>query len=500
MTSLTSNLCVTIRASSKSFRLLSLLGSQPVLKMRLFRVSFFLRCAALCAVRDSSPTLHHFAFSSLRSFTYFLGQATSTLGKMNLRLISKDNNSTANPMYQLSNDTEFHFEILRVISLSPFEGADIGEVLVAANQINPGNFESFYTAFNSLAIRVQTVANSINSTKHPISARNALFKAASYYRSADFFLHGNWGDPRIYSLWDKQLAAFDAAMALLPVPGQRINLRAKDGNFTIPAMFFGTGIPGPWPTILMCNGYDGSQEEMFHLIGKAVLERGMNVITFEGPGQPTVRREQNLGFIPQWERVVTPVVDYALTRSEVDSAAIGLMGYSLGGYLAPRAAAFEHRVAAVFAVDGVYDFGQSLQTNFPPQVVAIFKSGNATLFNYIIDKAVADPSTSSALRWAVQQGMWSFDAKTPFEWMTKAQEYSLANLTQDIKAPIFVGDAEDDQFFPGQAKMLAQELGDRAIYHFFKAIDGAGEHASMGVSVLESQVLLDWFQDILCTE
>jgi dienelactone hydrolase len=401
-------------------------------------------------------------------------------------------------MFQLSSDTEFHFEILRVMSLAPYEGADIGEVLVAANQIRPGDFESFYTAFNSLAIRVDKVAKAIDSSKHLISARNALFKAASYYRSADFFLHGNWTDPRIYSLWDKQLAAFNAAIALLPVPGERVNLRAKDGNFTIPAIFFGTGLPGPRPTILMCNGYDGSQEEMYHLIGQVVVQRGMNVITFEGPGQPTVRREQNLGFIPQWERVVTPIVDYALTRLEVDPAAIGLMGYSFGGFLAPRAAAFEHRVAAVFAVDGVYNFGQSLQNDFPAQLIEVFKSGNATLFNSIINEAVADPSTPSALRWSVQQGMWSFNVKTPFEWMTKAQEYNLVGLTQDINVPVFVGDAQDDQFFPGQATILAKELGDRATYHYFKAIDGAGEHCSIGASVLEAQVLLDWLQDILC--
>ena len=400
---------------------------------------------------------------------------------------SRENNSTVNPMFQLNNDTEFHFEILRVMSLAPYEGADIGEVLVAANQIRFGDFESFYTAFNSLATRVHKVARAIDASKHSISARNALFKAASYYRSADFFLHGNWSDPRIYSLWDKQLAAFNAAMALLPVPGERVNLRAKDGNFTIPAIFFGTGLPGPRPTILMCNGYDGSQEEMYHLIGQAVVQRGMNVITFEGPGQPTVRREQNIGFIPQWERVVTPVVDYALTRPEVDPAAIGLMGYSFGGFLAPRAAAFEHRVAAVFAVDGVYNFGQSLQNDFPAQLIELFKSGNSTLFNSIIDKAIADPSTSSAMRWAVQQGMWSFNVKTPFEWMTKAHEYSLVGLTQDINVPVFVGDAQDDQFFPGQAKILAKSLGDRATYHYFKAIDGTGEHCSMGASVLETQ-------------
>ncbi|KAM4065269.1 2,6-dihydropseudooxynicotine hydrolase [Hirsutella rhossiliensis] len=406
-------------------------------------------------------------------------------------------NSSAGAMFQLSSDSDFHFEILRTMSLSPYEGADIGDVLIAANEIKPGDFESYYAAFNKLAVRVHKAAKDIDSRKHPVSARNALFKAASYYRSADFFLHGNWNDPRINSLWAKQLAAFDDAMALLPVPGERINLHAKDDNFTTPAIFFGSGLPGPRPTIIMCNGYDGSQEEMYHMVGQAAIQRGMNVITYEGPGQPTVRREQNLGFIPQWERVVTPVVDYALTRPEVDADGIGLMGYSFGGFLAPRAAAFEDRIAAVFAIDGIYDFGQSIMDSFPTQLIKIFKSGNAPLFNSIIDKAVADPSASTARRWGVQQGMWSFDVKTPFEWMSRAEAYNLTGLTQNIKAPVFVADAQNDQFFPGQGKILADKLGSRATYHYFKTIDGAGEHCSVGASVMGNQVSLDWFEDIL---
>ena len=76
------------------------------------------------------------------------------------------------------------------------------------------------------------------------------------------------------------------------------------------------------------------------------LERGYNCLTFEGPGQGGVIRKQKIPFRHDWERVVTPVVDYALTRSEViDPTCIALMGISMGGYLAARAAAFEHRIA-----------------------------------------------------------------------------------------------------------------------------------------------------------
>lgn len=400
-------------------------------------------------------------------------------------------------MLQLSTDSSFHFEILRVLSGAPYQGSDIGEVLVAANKIVPGDFESYYNAFYDLASRVHNTSQAIDSKKYPVSARNALFREATYYRSADFYLHGNKSDPRINSLWDQQLASFNAAIALLPVPGQRITIPAD--SFEIPAIFYGTGLPGRRPTILMCSGFDGSQEEMYHQVGEAVVQRGMNVITFEGPGQPTVRRQQNLGFIPEWEKVVTPVVDWAVAarREEVDPARIGLWGSSFGGYLAPRAAAFEHRVAAVVAFDGIYSFAAGIDKQFGPDAVALFRSGNQTAFNLAIEAALVSPKASTGTKWGIAQGMWSFDADTPYEWFSRTQQYTLEGVVQNISAPVYVGDAQHDQFFPGQAVALAQALGDRATYRNFLSADGAGEHCSLGASVLSNQVVLDWFEDVV---
>ncbi|TWU71292.1 hypothetical protein ED733_001728 [Metarhizium rileyi] len=399
----------------------------------------------------------------------------------------------------LSSDAEFHYEILRTMAIAPYEGSDISEVLVAAQQVKPGDYESYYSAFYSLAARVDKQAQAIDSSKYPVSARQAFFKAASYYRSADFFLHGNWSDPRINTIWDRALASFNSAMKLMSVPGERITLHAKDDNFTIPAIFFRSGLPGPRPTIIMGNGYDGSQEEMYHVLGQAVLQRGMNVITYEGPGQPTVRRQQNLAFIPEWDKVVTPVVDYALTRHEVDAKSIGLMGYSFGGYLAPRAAAFEHRIAAVLAIDGIYDYGQANLDGLGP-LTTVFKSGNSTLFDYIIKEALANVTTETATRWAVQQGLWSFRVESPFEWMTLTQAYNLSGLTNKIKASVFVASAEDDQYFGHQAKLLADHLGKLATFHSFAASEGAGEHCSVGAAIMENQVVLDWFQGIIARD
>ena len=94
---------------------------------------------------------------------------------------------------------------------------------------------------------------------------------------------------------------------------------------------------------------------MYFLGAAAALERGYNCLTFEGPGQGTVVRKQKLPFRPDWEKVVSSVIDFVVSseRREVDPQRIALVGYSMGGYLAPRAAAFEDRIAACIADDGV---------------------------------------------------------------------------------------------------------------------------------------------------
>lgn len=400
-------------------------------------------------------------------------------------------------MLQLNADPSFHFEILRSMSMTAYEGADVGEVLVAAPRIAPGDFESFYAAFASLADRVYRVARAIEVKRHATSARNMFFKAATYYASADFYLHGDWADERIYSLWDKHLAAFDHALALMPIPGKRINIPSRDGEFVVPAIFFATSLPGRRPTLIIGNGFDGSQEEMYHVIGKAILERGFNVITYEGPGQPSVRRKQNIGFIAEWERVVSPVIDWAVRQPEIEPGAIGLLGYSLGGYLAPRAAAFDRRIKAVLAIDGVTDYGRRALTSYPSHVQDLYHEGKQHEFDRAVREFFGQKNVSTASRWAYEHGKFSFNTQSPFELVSKRRAMNLTGLYGKIQVPVFVGDVDRETSFPGQAKALADALGVRATYRLFTSEEGAGAHCSLGGTVLLNQVALDWFEDIL---
>ena len=92
-------------------------------------------------------------------------------------------------------------------------------------------------------------------------------------------------------------------MALMkPVAGERFTVKAHSpniGDFEAIGIFYKASTDNePRPTILIGNGYDGSQEESYHSVARDVLARGLNAVTYEGPGQPTVRRKQDLGFIP----------------------------------------------------------------------------------------------------------------------------------------------------------------------------------------------------------
>lgn len=238
---------------------------------------------------------------------------------------------------------------------------------------------------------------------------------------------------------------------------------------------------------------------MYHAFGQAALNRGINVLTFEGPEQPTVRREQDLGFIPDWEKVVEPVLNYVSTLPTVNQDAIGLLGYSFGRYLAPRATAkLPGRLAAVMAIDGLMDFGASVLQGFSNETLALYQRGDKGKFDKLILGAIAEPGLlPTSARWAIQQGLWSFNSRTPFEWVAKTQQYNLSGLTENIDTPIFIGDAPNDSFFPGQAKALAESIGERATYHQYRTVDGAGLHCSGGASVLQNQVVLDWFEELI---
>lgn len=399
-------------------------------------------------------------------------------------------------MYPLSKDPEFAFILEEQLSLSNGGGANTGEVLRAAARIIPGSFESFYNEFFYLAEHIHAMAENAYHSGFLVSAREAYFRAATYYRAADFFLHGNWNDSRIYTLWDSATADFDRGISLLSVPGQRYNISGP--GFSIPVIFYkANDCNDSLPTVLAGSGYDGSQEALYHAIGTRILERGYNFVTYEGPGQPTVRRQQNLGFIPNWWDAVTPVVDFLAARSDVDMNRLALEGLSFGGTLAPLAASREKRFAAVLAIDGLVNLGEYTISQFPSGLVELFNSGNKTAFDEIFDSLQSNASTSTELRWGIDQGEWSFDTHSAFDWITRLKAINLTQEAVDaIDCPIFIGKGQNDALTGPEPERMKALAGSKGYFHYFPTDLGEGEHCQIGAEGALAMASMDWLESV----
>ena len=150
------------------------------------------------------------------------------------------------------------------------------------------------------------------------------------------------------------------------------------------------------PLLLVHSGFDGTAEEIYFEVALFAVKRGYNVLIFEGPGQGGVIRVQRVPFRPNWETVVSPVVDFALARKEVDPKRIALMGISFGGYLAPRAVAFEKRIKACIVNGGVYDFHLAAHLKPEDEKYLDTKEGAEEIDNAIYERMKTDP----AYRWS----------------------------------------------------------------------------------------------------
>src|SRR5207247_10144414 len=116
---------------------------------------------------------------------------------------------------------------------------------------------------------------------------------------------------------------------------------------SLPGYFFKVDESGkPRPTLILTGGYDSTLEELYFFSAAAAVRRGYTCLCFDGPGQGSVLLKQHLPFRPDWENVVGPVVDYALSRPEVDPARLALMGMGWCGYLVQRAVIGDSRPAA----------------------------------------------------------------------------------------------------------------------------------------------------------
>jgi pimeloyl-ACP methyl ester carboxylesterase len=390
-------------------------------------------------------------------------------------------------------DASFAFEFVRNLGFVYYGGADIGEMMATAGRIREGDFESWFTEWDKLARRILSRAEANLAAGHLESARQGYLRASTYFRTAEFYLHGDPADSRILSESRESQKAYAEAANLTGPTWEPVEIPYE--RTTLPGYFYKVDNSGkPRPTLVFHGGFDSSLEELFYFGAAAAVQRGYNCLTFDGPGQGAPMREQNLPFRYDWEAVVTPAVDYALTRPDVDGGNLTLMGMSMGGYLAARAAAFEHRVRAAVFFDGVYDLYESFRNILPQEAVAALDAGDMVKCEEIIHKGM---EINTSLRWAITQGVWSFGASSIADLLGKTKEATMEGVAEQIRCPCLVLEAEGDMFFVNQPKKLYDALQAPKTLFRFTSEDGAENHCQSGALAYLHEVVFNWLDETL---
>ncbi|MGA9851996.1 MAG: alpha/beta fold hydrolase [Gammaproteobacteria bacterium] len=380
-------------------------------------------------------------------------------------------------------DQTYNFETIRVLSDTSVVGGDTGEVSQAIAGLKAGDANGWYTAWKAAGDRVMALAHG---TADPISRGRALLRASNYYRSAEFFLSPQ--DPRRPAIWKDNVDALYAGLDTLGVKYERGVV--PYGKYHLNTVYY----PGPAgaekrPLLVVVNGYDGTMEELYFSVAAAAYQHGYSVLTYEGPGQGSVLREQGLTMTPDWEKPNGAILDAFLAKHPAPTKIV-LIGESLGGYLAPRAAAFDPRIDGVVAYDVFFDGGDIASRNIPKFVWWLHNHGHDQVVKFLAGLH-SDPGSI----WAQQNGEWVFGDKDPLAVAETFKLYTLSHIASRITADVLILAGADDHFVPLRQvdefkRSLTHARSVRSIV--FDRASGGSEHCQLGAPSLWQAALFDW--------
>ena len=244
------------------------------------------------------------------------------------------------------------FHVLRLAAEAQQGGGDLFDIARLCERLNPGDLAGWEHGWLDLAKSTEAAAREALVGGHRETARAKFFHANQYYRMSDVFLTAAEMD-RKKQRFLKAQENFRAAAKLSLPPIEVIRVRCGDeeydGYFCHPE----NPKPGRWPGILFLGGADAYAEEIY-FGARPMLARGWAVLLVDTPGRGSSHYVKNISTRPDYEVPARACIDYLVSRSEIDGDRVALIGISMAGYYAPRAAAFEPRVKALVCWSGCY--------------------------------------------------------------------------------------------------------------------------------------------------
>lgn len=385
---------------------------------------------------------------------------------------------------------------LRALSRCIYGGADLGECCTTVERIEGDSVDDWYRQWFATAQRIEGDARVSEERGHFISAREAYFRAATYYQVSYFPLFGTPVDPRLEYAFHAETTAFQHAAALMRPAVDCVEIPFE--RHSLPGYFLHAETNhAPKPTIVHVNGYDSNIQEMYFAHGPAAVRRGYNCLLFDGPGQGRNLIRDGMTMRPDWEAVVKSVIDYVLTRPDVDPERIILAGWSFGGFLAPRAAAFEKRIAALIADPGQWDQGEALKAlPLPAGTLENLDDADPNLF-VPVENYLRSGEADAMLHWRIiQRLMWVHGVNNLYDLAREIMKFEISSVAGQIICPTLLTTAEGDPISQG-ARVLHRALKCPKQLIEFRLADGAGGHCEALARSHYHQKVFDWLDETL---
>jgi pimeloyl-ACP methyl ester carboxylesterase len=226
-----------------------------------------------------------------------------------------------------------------------YDGSDIDECMATAHQIQNGDVQSWQQVWLQLAARTEERAHTALARGESTAARAAYLQACTYYRAPLFLMQPHAVD--FHHTVRKMRACFREAADLSDPPIECIEVPFQGQLLSGYLWKADRGIQQR-PTLVVCGGIETFAEDCYFMVGPTGPQRGYTMLAVDLPGQG-LSPDQGLHFEARMERSVKVVIDYALSRPEVDREHLALFGFSWGGHIAFKAGQHDSRLKALIA-------------------------------------------------------------------------------------------------------------------------------------------------------
>ena len=319
----------------------------------------------------------------------------------------------------------------------------------------------------AMADRVAKLGDAADAESRRITAGNQYMRAGNYYYSAERFIPPG---PEKMAMYEKALRCYHAAIERLHPHIERVEVPYEGKS--LPAFFLPAPGPGRKPTVVLFDGMDNAKEMSVIFAGLDFAKRGINTLAIDGPGQSETLRLRQIFSRPDYEVAGRAAYDYVAARPEVDTKRVSVMGYSFGGYHAPRIAGHDKRYAGCIALGAMHWDLHAWQAEIKARLAADARSSFTSNFQF---------------RWVIGAP----DNATALEW---AKTFSLDGVAQQIECPVLILHGENDRIVPLQeAKTLYEKVGSKnKTLKIFTAEEGGAEHCQVDNRPLGIDYVGDW--------